>query len=167
MTLNLVLLIISALICFVYLIGIYNRYGLRKSISAYAKFLTLDGLGFFTYVFIWIGLCFPLAWVANHWLTTIAAAILTFDGLFTGYNPNHLKKRWQDFMHLLGVRVAVAGFIVGIFFINWIVALATLPFGAFAAYFHLKKIERHNYWVEIFIMIWLWLFLLIDKVILY
>jgi len=166
MILNIVLLVWSILICFLYLIYVENRFGKKSSISTYAGPLTKNGLQFLTYIFIWLGLCFPLAWVADHWLTSISATFLALDGLFTGYNPTHLKRKWQDIIHIIGVQGAIGIFIIGLFFINWIVALCTMPLGILAIMYWIKKWDRHTYWIEIYFMVWLWVFLIIDKILL-
>lgn len=167
MELNITLLVFSSIICFLYLIYVENTIGERSSISAYAKDLTENGLSFLTYVFIWLGLCFPLAWVADHWLTTIAAAFLTLDGLFTGYNPKHLSRKWQDIIHVIGVNVAILLFIVGIFLMNWRIFLYTSPIGLYSIYMLIRKVHRYTYWIEITIIVWIITFLTIEKVILY
>lgn len=156
--LDIILLGLSVVISTWYLLK-NRKFGKENSISAYAKHMKTKSQKFTTYVFIWIGLCFPLAFVADHWLTTIAAGLLTFDGLFTGYNPTHLKTKWQNRFHLIGVDGAIGLFIVGLFFINWKIALITFPLGILCIVLWAKKVKRHTFWIEIVLIIWIILFL--------
>ena len=165
MTLNIILLSFSVVLSTAYLIYI-RRFGKESSISAYADPLTQNGQEFLTYIFIWLGISFPLAFVANHWLTTFAAVLLALDGLFTGYNSTHLKRNWQNIIHVIGVNGAIILFIVGIFVLSWKIALLTLPIGIIALFLWIKKVKRHTYWIEVLIMVWIWVFLLIEKIIL-
>ena len=165
MILNIILLSWSVVLSTAYLIYV-RRFGKLNSISAYAEPLTKRNLQFLTNVFIWLAVCFPLAWVANHWTCTVAAALLTLDGLFTGYNPTHLKRAWQNILHLIGVDGAIAFFILGMFLINWKVALYTSPLGLLCILLWAKKVKRHTYWIEILLCAWIVLFLIIARVIL-
>lgn len=165
MALNIILLSFSVVLSTAYLIYI-RRFGKKPSVSAYADPLTQNDQEFLTYVFIWLGLSFPLAFISNHWLTTFAAVLLALDGLFTGYNPTHLRRAWQNIIHVIGVNGAIGFFIIGIFVINWKIALLTLPIGIIALFLWIRKVKRHTYWIEILVMIWIWVFLLIEKIIL-
>lgn len=134
------------------------RYPKRSSFSSYAYPLQQDGKVFLFYVFICLGICFTLGWVAQNSVTTVASAFLGIIGIYTGYNPEIKGKRWEDAIHVICVDVAIGLYVVGIiikyvkFGYPWH-TLMMVPFLGLSLFFLLyKKMPRRTYWIELVIL---------------
>ena len=112
--LNASLLLISLIIFFWYKWYTKKHYGLKGSISASADDLKKEGKQFYTYFFVVIGLCFPLAWIAQTWLTTIAVGLMSCIGIITGYNDRLKNYKFQHVLHVILAFIPIAIFMAGI-----------------------------------------------------
>ena len=108
-----------------------TKYGLRSSISMSAKNFRDDGKQFYTHFFITFGICFPVAYIAQTYLITIAAGLLFCIGIITGYNKNLKELPIQHVVHVFFAFIPISIFVLGLVFINlWycmIIGLCLVP----------------------------------------
>lgn len=160
------MLLVSISISLLFLNFIKSKYGRLPSISASAKYLKKDNIVILFYWFITVGICVPLAWIAQSWLSTIAAMMLFGIGIATGYNPNLREGKAQHLIHTIWTNVAILLFLVDAALLDWpyiiIVGLCVI----FSGTLWLKKTEDHTWKIEVIVLVTVWIVLGIDKILL-
>lgn len=173
--LNIILLIISITICQLwYFSMIRKKYGLLPSISHSAKYLQKDGKQVYFYIFILIGVVFPLSYMSGTfykepsiapYFTSISGGLLGIIGIFTGYNPDIKSKKWQNGLHVFFTQVSIIGFTTGVILMHWqysiVIGIIAIP--SFILW--IKKIPDHTRLIEQLLIYGFWFCLTIDKII--
>ena len=163
---NSALLTISIITFFWYKRLSKKRYGLRSSISASAKDFTQDGDQIYSHIFIIFGLYCTLSFIAQSYITTISAALLSTIGIITGYNINLKKSKLQDTLHIIFTFIGIIGFMTGIIFINYWYSIAIFILLIGILYLYFKKVHHHTRKIEDLIVYTAWLCLGIQFILL-
>jgi len=163
--LNSVLITYSICIVWIFLITVKKLYGLKSSISAYAKPLQQDGRQIFFYIFIILGICFPLTYIGRDSYILIASSLLLSGiGCITGYNPGLREGKLQHTIHVILTNLAIWGFLIGIVVMNIWFLIPVGIVGLISGYMLLKKIPRHTYKIEVLIIHLVWFCLIVEKI---
>lgn len=162
--LNFGLILSSFLIVSWYLSYIKNRYGKKSSISASAKELHKYSGAFLFYVFILLGITFPLMYVANTLITTIGGILIAGIGVITGYNPDIKNSKLENFLHVVLVNLAIVLFYVGICIMNpWLIIPCVISLIPIIKLF-VKKPQYHTWDIEVIIIYTIWVCLIIGQI---
>lgn len=171
--LNLGLILFSIIIVTWFRDYVRRHYGRLSSISVSAKHLQRDGKQIYFYIFIVLGICFPLTYVANTWITTFAAMFLFGIGIITGWNPDLVYKeedeeiKYKDIqgaVHVILTFLAILGFAAGMIVMNpWLAIVIGITFiPCFILW--IKQAKDHTRRIEGLIIYAMWTCLIIDKI---
>ena len=147
---NTIMLIISVGIVVFYLTYIKRKYGRCSSFSRSAKKLIGKNEFALFYVFITLGISFPLALVVYNLFAAMAAGIFFMVGVITGYNPNIKNDKLEDFLHVFCVNIGIglAAFsIIWMYF--WTILLVFICFIiCLFMWIFREKIPQHTWQIE-------------------
>lgn len=163
---NSIFLLNSILLSLFFLNYVKKEYGRLPSISASAKHLKKDGNQVLFYLFITIDVCVPLAWIAQSWLSTIAAMLLFGIGIITGYNPNLKNNKWENGVHVFLTMGAITLFLLDAVLLNWWYAIPVGICLIWSGILWLKKAKDHTWKIEVIVLVTVWVVLGIDKILL-
>lgn len=138
-SLNLGLLIFTIIVFLTYVIGIYSKFGILKSISESVYHIKHKAL--FTF-FIW-GVALPIMIVGSTGLMFMAGAFLAFVGASPMF-----KEEMEGKVHYVGATGGIALGFAGMILNFGLWPLAVIQ-GVFTLCAVLFKLKNHTWWIEV------------------
>lgn len=149
-------IIITCFFFCVFLWGVYENYGILKSISDSFYKLLAERKGWLFRLFI-IDIAVSFAIIGQHWSIYIAAIMLLMVAVFAMFKRENWKTLKRDKLectvHVFGATGSIAlGFIYQTFFLHYY--WAAIPTILFLAYAYPSKISKgifnYTWWIEVF-----------------
>lgn len=140
---NLALLIFTLITSTAFLLFVWKKYGIQKSISA--SIYVLDGaFEKSLYSFFMLFIAVPMMLVSNTTLGWLAGFLVGIDFAAVTTRDNKV----QSFLHVFGAEAGIAVGMIMLFvdFHQWYLVV---PFCLFTLCFWLKKFPNHTWWIEV------------------